>query len=77
METVVTVAAILALITVVAYLINLRNGQQDGPGTARHAGRGTAAARSGVRPSRGGRNAARRRTAGLGEPPTLPPGGAR
>ncbi|MFD5733768.1 hypothetical protein ACFWIY_13150 [Streptomyces sioyaensis] len=75
METVVTVAAILALITVVAYLINLRNGQQDGP--ARHGGRGTAAARSGVRPSRGGRNAARRRTAGLGEPPTLPPGGAR
>jgi len=73
METVVTVAAILALITLVAYLINLRNGQQDGPGTARHGGRGAAAAR----PSRGGRNAARRRAAGLGDPPTFPPGGPR
>ncbi|MBM4794891.1 hypothetical protein HXP44_23190 [Streptomyces sioyaensis] len=77
METVVTVAAILALITLVAYLINLRNGQQDGPGTARHGGRGTAAPRGGARPSRGARNAARRRPAGLGDPPTFPPGGQR
>ncbi|RXS86858.1 hypothetical protein EST92_04795 [Streptomyces sp. TM32] len=77
METVVTVAAILALITLVAYLINLRNGQQDGPRTARHGGQGTAAPRSGARPSRGARNAARRRAAGLGEPPTFPPGGPR
>ncbi|WP_432000652.1 hypothetical protein [Streptomyces sioyaensis] len=77
METVVTVAAILALITLVAYLINLRNGQQDGAGTARHGGRGTAAPHGGARPSRGGRNAARRRAAGLGEPPTFPPGGPR
>ncbi|MFI2187409.1 hypothetical protein [Streptomyces sioyaensis] len=77
METVVTVAAILALITVVAYLISLRNGQQDGPGTARHGGRGTAASRSAARPSRGGRNTACRRATGLGDPPTFPPGGAR
>ncbi|MGW3275322.1 hypothetical protein ACWDFH_28225, partial [Streptomyces kronopolitis] len=48
METVVTVAAILALIIVVAYLIRLRGTPQAGPGAARHGGRG-AAVRGGSR----------------------------
>ncbi|WP_433857154.1 hypothetical protein [Streptomyces kronopolitis] len=69
METVVTVAAILALIIVVAYLLGLRSGPQAGPGTARHGGRGAAA--------RGDRRAARRRAAGLPDPPAVPPGGPR
>lgn len=49
METVVTVAAILALIIVVAYLIRLRGAPQAGPGTGRQGGRG-AAARGGTPP---------------------------
>ncbi|MFE3549704.1 hypothetical protein ACFXN2_13610 [Streptomyces kronopolitis] len=76
METVVTVAAILALIIVVAYLIRLRGAPQAGPGAARHGGRG-AAARGGSLPGRGDRRAARRRAAGLPDPPACPPGGPR
>lgn len=77
METVVTVAAILALIIVVAYLIGLRSGPQAGPGTARHGGRGAATPRGGTLPGRADRRAARRRAAGLPDPPACPPGGPR